>query len=479
MSHDLLSPSRPTRRVAAGGFALGLRYAMLAAALVPLALFALLVLAWLALGGAGVASVDGTWWLLAGAALVIGALAAIGAAVLAARLGDHVAAALDRIGNVMDRVRGGDDASRVGPTIDADEFGRLGHRLDRLLEERVDALAQRARENEQLNNSVIDIMQAVGRIASSKDLGLRVPVTDDVTGAIADALNMLTDETGRVLRNVSAVSQDVAKATIAVKSQSDRAGEAAVREQQEVEAAARGLSQAAETLATIAQRARASNEMAERAVSATGEALDKVSTTVTGVSHSRELIRETEKRIKRLGERSQEIGQVVGIIESIAEKTGILALNASMHAASAGEAGRSFAGVADEVKRLSESAREATSRIGRLVTAIQTETHDTVVAMNDAITQIVQISRMADEAGDAMRLTREQTDALAASVRDIARTSSDQAQVGAALIERARIIQEASRETASQLVAQSVETHRLVEFARALLDEVTVFKLPR
>jgi methyl-accepting chemotaxis protein len=203
-----------------------------------------------------------------------------------------------------------------------------------------------------------------------------------------------------------------------------------------------------------------------------------VDDTIKGVAQSRDLIRETEKRIKRLGERSQEIGQVVTIIQAIAERTGILALNASMHAASAGEAGRSFAVVADEVKRLSESAREATGQIGRLVTAIQTETGDTVATMNLAISQVVEINRLADNAGVQMKKNQHETEQLASSVREIARTSIEQAQVGAGLQERSRIIQEASSETAKQLSAQSEETEKLVLYAKSLLDEVSVFKLP-
>jgi methyl-accepting chemotaxis protein len=199
--------------------------------------------------------------------------------------------------------------------------------------------------------------------------------------------------------------------------------------------------------------------------------------TVAGIAQSRDLIRETEKRIKRLGERSQEIGQVVNIIQGIAERTGILALNASMHAAAAGEAGRSFAVVADEVKRLSESARESTSQIGRLITAIQTETNETVVAMNQAITQVVEISRLADDAGREMKRTQDQTTELAASVKDIAFTSGEQAKAGAALQDRATVILEASNETARQLSSQAVETRKLVEYAKSLLEEVRVFKV--
>ncbi len=354
---------------------------------------------------------------------------------------------------------------------------RLGQDFDALLEDRVSGLERAARDSEELNDSVIEIMQAVGTIATRKDLTVRVPITENVTGAIADALNLLTEETRRVLTNVRAVSQQVAEATIAVKGQSDTAGKAAAREQREVELAAHELAAAASALEAIAARARSGNAAAERAVEATAKARETVAATADGVARSRDLIRETEKRIKRLGERSQEIGQVVTIIQGIAERTGILALNASMHAAAAGEGGRSFAVVADEVKRLSESARESTFQIGRLVTAIQTETHDTVIAMNHAIEQVVEISRLADASGQEMGRTQDETEALAADVRDIARTSADQAKVGVALQERARIIQEASGETARQLSLQAVETLKLVESARALLDEVSVFKV--
>lgn len=334
------------------------------------------------------------------------------------------------------------------------------------------------REAEDLNDSVLEIMQALGTIASTKDLGIRVRVTDNVTGAIAEALNLLTEETGRVLRKVAEVAQEVARTSGSVRGQSDLATRAAAREQREVALAARELAAAASALVTVADRARQADAVAGRAVRTTATAVEIVGGTVDGITRSRELIRETEKRIKRLGERSQEIGEVVGIIQGIAERTGILALNASMHAAAAGEAGRSFAVVADEVKRLSESARDSTARIGRLVYAIQTETHQTVLAMNQAITRVVEISRLADEAGEQMRLTQQETEALADDVRQIAATSDEQARVSSGLQERARVIQEASAETARQLTAQNIETRRLVECARLLVDEVSVFRTP-
>src|SRR5690606_6654874 len=125
-----------------------------------------------------------------------------------------------------------------------------------------------------------------------------------------------------------------------------------------------------------------------------------------------------------------------------------------------------------------ESARESTTRIARLVNAIQTEAHDTVRAMNEAIGQVVTISRMADDAGQAMRRTQHETGSLVADVRQIAITSEEQARVSSALQARADVIREASAETARQLRAQSIETRRLVEYARSLVEEVHVFQTP-
>lgn len=296
------------------------------------------------------------------------------------------------------------------------------------------------------------------------------PQPDSQHGSVAATSASEGPEDG--LGKVARVAGEVAETTASVRGMSDLATRAAAREQREVALAARELDAAAHALVAVAERAREADEASGRAVRTTVAAVGIVRGAVEGVVRSRELIRETEKRVKRLGERSQEIGQVVGIIEGISQRTGILALNASMHAAAAGEAGRSFATVADEIGRLAESARDGTARIGRLVHAIQTESGQTVVAMNQAITRVVEVSRMADAAGEQMRLTQQETEALAANVRDIAATSDEQARASSQLRERAAVIQESSAETARQLTAQNIETRRLVEAARTLTSEV-------
>ncbi|MEZ5726842.1 MAG: methyl-accepting chemotaxis protein [Burkholderiaceae bacterium] len=433
--------------------------------------------AWIAGGGLGL---DGR------RAAVFAASAVVGVGLMAALIVYRVArqaclAGQDAIGLIretVERVQDGDFAARTG-IVGADPIGRLASALDSLLEERLATLERMARESEELNDSVIEIMQAVGGIATSKDLTRRVPVTENVTGAVSDALNLLTEEMGRVLRNVAQVSHEVARATLAVKGQSENARKAAARERREIEAAASELSTAAQALTEVAAGAQRTHEAAGGAVKANAEAMHSVSLTMQGVLRSRELIRESEKRVKRLGERSQEIGQVVGLIRSIAARTGVLALNASMHAAAAGESVRSFGQVADEVRRLSDSVQEATEQISRQVAAIQGETGETVRAVNDAIAQVVEITRLAEVAREEMARTKKETEALAAEVRAIAATSQAQARASSSLTRRARLIEDASAETARELGEQAVETRRLAGFARALLEQVRVFKVER
>lgn len=358
-----------------------------------------------------------------------------------------------------------------------DELSELGQAFDQMLGERVGTLVQAEQENEQLNDSIINLLQAVSQL-SQRDLTVRVPVTEDVTGPVADALNLLTAETAVVLQGVTRISEQVATASDTVKTQSDAVIAVADNERQAVEQTAVDLITAAETMRQIADLAQTCNIAAETAIKTTQTALQTVTSTVSGINSTRDTIRETEKRIKRLGERSQEISGVVNLINTIAERTHILALNASMHAASAGEAGRGFAVVAGEVQRLAENAREATSQIATLVSNIQIETADTVNAMNAAISQVVDGSRLAEQAGDQMKRTQETTAELVAAVQQIASRSQEQARVSDELRGRAQQIRESTRQTSQQLQEQTVQTTNLVEYAKGLLDSVRVFRLP-
>lgn len=398
------------------------------------------------------------------------------AAVLSTRLARSINRPIATLQDTVAKLSAGDlDArTRMPPR---DELGQLGSALDSLLDERVNSLANAARENEQLNHSVIEIMHAVSRL-SSRDLTVKVPVTPDVTGAISDALNLMTSQTAQVLRNVNDISSQVADASSRVRERSEQAMVVAGEGSKEIEQASQELSEAASALKDIAERAGHADRFAEEAITSTREALQSVRETVGGISASRELIRETEKRIKRLGERSQEITAAVNLIGNIAERTSMLALNTSMQAVAAGEAGRAYAVVADEVKRLAESARGATQQISNLVGAIQSETVDTVEAINRAIGQVVEISRLAERAGEQMHSTEEKTNQLVTSVRSIAQTTDLQSRASDTLQARARQIRTTTRQTSEQLASQAQESRNLNDYANGLLESVRVFTLP-
>jgi methyl-accepting chemotaxis protein len=358
-----------------------------------------------------------------------------------------------------------------------DELVVLAKAFNELLDSRVAALVKAQQENDQLNESVLGLLRAVAQL-SMKDLTVKIPVTEDVTGAVSDALNMLASETAKVLQDVSNISADVTSASLKVQRQSTSMLEAAAGDREEVDRASHMLSSAAQSLDEIAALARQCNAAADNAIKTTQGALSAVDNTVNGINSTRDVIRETEKRIKRLGERSQEISGVVNLINVIAERTHILALNASMHAASAGEAGRGFAVVADEVQRLAENARQATQQIAALVNNIQIETADTVNTMNHAITQIVEGSRLAEQAGQQMHLTQQTTAELVASVKQIAASSAEQSKAGQELVERAETLKKSSQQATERLQEQSGHTNSLVEYAKQLLTTVRVFKLP-
>lgn len=431
------------------------------------------------------------------AALALGALVAY---LASARPGDDwlpgavaLALVVIAVGGVVYRVQG--DAERFARVADAvmsasgtdpdvrcgvrgsDAIGRLGEAVDTLLEGRAGALADLARESDALNDSVVGIMQAVGEIATSKDLTRRVPVTEDVTGAISDALNLLTEEMERVLRNVTRVSHDVAKATLAVRGQGDNAGAAAAREHREVGLAATALSDAWRALNAVSHDARGADDAAHRASAATQAAMGIVGQSAARVEESEAVVRDVEQRLKRLGERSQEIGQATAMIQSIAARTGVLALNASMYASAAGADRRSFTTIADEVRGLSVSAQRATGEIGRLVGAIQSETAAVVTAMSRLIAEFGHIGELSRRTSEEMRHAADETERLAEGARRIAATAAEQVAACADLEQRALVIRAASEDTMRELAAQSVETRRLVDDARSLLEHVGVFRI--
>ena len=332
-------------------------------------------------------------------------------------------------------------------------------------------------ENEALNDSVIMILQAVQQL-SERDLTVKAPVTEDVIGTVSDSINALASETARVLYGVTGIADQVAQVSTKVKEQAGLVAQTAQEERAGVQMMVESLLDATQTMNRVAALAEQSNQSADQATQMTDNALHTVNDTVKGMESIRETIAETEKRIKRLGERSQEISGIVNLINTISERTHVLALNASMQAAVAGEAGRGFAVVAEEVQRLAESSRNATQQIATLVGNIQLETNETINTVNQTIGQVVQGSEQAQKAGEQMRRTQEVTAQLVAQVYDIAQASEQQKSMSANLLEAVQRIGEITEQTAVQIEAQNKEADTLQQAAASLLESVHVFKLP-
>lgn len=361
--------------------------------------------------------------------------------------------------------------------VSQDELGDLGSAFNQLVDDRIQVLENQSRENEQLNNSIISLIRALGTIAK-RDLTVKVPVSDDITGAVSDAVNLLTSETSKTLHQVRDISAAVNVISMRLQEQSKRVIKVADNERSQVMETSKALEMTARTMNMIAGEAESANDMAKDAMGNTRQAMGSVVETVEGIRTIRESISETEKRIKRLGERSQEITGIVNLISSISERTHILALNASMHAASAGEAGKGFAVVADEVQRLAENAREATEEISTMVNTIRIETADAVNTMNTLITQVAEGSKLAESAGKQMALTEQSTKQLVDTVLNISKSSISQAEFSNKVRDRATIIRKSTEQTGRQLLAQTRHTNELKAFSEELVERVSMFTLP-
>ena len=333
-------------------------------------------------------------------------------------------------------------------------------------------------ENEALNDSIITLLETVAQMAH-KDLTIRAKVSEDVTGPIADAINLLISEISDVLSQVVEIAEETAEISNMVKSESDRVMVLENNEKNEIEQTIEELKSVSEMINKIHQLTETSNTTAETTVKTTTTAMSTVKDTVSSINLVGETTRETEKRVKRLGERSQEIGVAVNLVNNISERTHVLALNASMQAALAGEAGRGFAIVADEVQRLAEGSREATAEIGMLVNNIQTEIANTVHIINALADQMSNINDLSEKVGEDIQKTELTTTNLAHIIKKIAQQASEQSIMSNQLLERARLIHDGIHDTEQHLKTQTTHTHSLLEKILSMVASISVFTLEK
>lgn len=333
-------------------------------------------------------------------------------------------------------------------------------------------------ENEKINDAVVSLLTYAGDIANKHDLSIKVPITEDVTGLVADALNNLTSEFGEVLDKVKQTSQQLSLVSEEVRNQNLQVVKSSQEERKTLDVTTISLQKAIDVMKQIAKYSSTGNEAAKDINHATGNALQSLEDSIQGMNAIRDNIQETGKRIKRLGERSQEITVIVDIINNIAERTNVLALNAGIQAAAAGEAGKTFTVIAAEVQHLAENSRNATAQIATLVKNIQAETADTMSAMDRAITEVITQSKLVETAGQTMEKTKEAVAVSSKAVEKITENSVLQIQVSQRLIQELGKIRHSAEQTATQLAEQEKQINDLVSSTEAMSSSVGIFRLP-
>ena len=379
------------------------------------------------------------------------------------------------LSEVVKKVAGGDDTVR-STVKTGDELQELGDTFNKLLDDRIGAMRKAEVENEGLNDSVVSLLGTMFEL-SQRNLTVRAEVTTDVVGTVADSVNMFADATATALSNVSVVANQVAESAGRVNSNSQTLSQQAQQDRREVLEMTQEIGQASTLMQQVATLAEQSNQAAGQATATTLAALRSVNTTVGEMGGIRESIGEMEKRVKRLGERSQEISQIVTVINSISERTHVLALNASMQAAMAGEAGRGFAVVTEEVQRLADASRNATMQIAQLSQNIQLETSETVVALNRTVTDVVRGSEVAEKSGQQMEETKTANARLAEAVQRIANESTRQIALAQRLAQRAQAITQSNEQSDRLMKNTNDDVAVLVQSSDRLIGVVSEFKL--
>jgi twitching motility protein PilJ len=336
--------------------------------------------------------------------------------------------------------------------------------------------AESEAENKRNQEAILRLLNEMGDLADG-DLTIRAKVTEDITGAIADSMNYTIDELRTLVAGVNTASSQVSVKSQQAQAVSVQLLDAAEKQSKEIQDTTKDVLTVAETLARVSSNAEESSQVAMRSLAAADKGRVAVQDSISGMNDIRDQIQETSKRIKRLGESSQEIGEIVELISDITEQTNVLALNAAIQAASAGEAGRGFSVVAEEVQRLAERSGEATKQIGAIVKTIQADTQDAVAAMEKSTTGVVEGAKLSDAAGQALAEIDSVTKNLASLIQRISAESSAQATSANRVARNMQDILEINRQTTSGTQQTANSIRELADVANDLKASVSGFKL--
>ncbi len=332
-------------------------------------------------------------------------------------------------------------------------------------------------QNEQNQNAILRLLDELADLADG-DLTTEATVTEDFTGAIADSINFAIDQMRGLVKAIRDTALQVASSAQETQSTAMHLADSSEHQAQEIAGASAAVNEMAVSIDQVSSNAAESAAVAERSVTIAKKGAEVVQNTIHGMDTIREQIQETSKRIKRLGESSQEIGDIVSLINDIADQTNILSLNAAIQASMAGDAGRGFAVVADEVQRLAERSSAATKQIEALVKTTQTDTNEAVISMEHTTAEVVRGARLAQDAGVALEEIETVSMNLADLIQNISNASRQQSLSAGHISNTMNVIQEITSQTSAGTNATAKSIGNLAEMASQLRASVSGFKLP-
>jgi twitching motility protein PilJ len=332
-------------------------------------------------------------------------------------------------------------------------------------------------QNRRNQDAILRLLDELGNLAEG-DLTVQASVTEDITGAIADSVNYAIEALRDLVSTINNTSGLVAAAVQETSAIADRLAKSSEIQARQIENVSATVMQMAQSMDEVSAKTAASAEVAEKSVGIAHEGGDRVRHTIHGMNVIREHIQDTSKRIKRLGESSQEIGDIVALINDIADQTNILALNAAIQASAAGDAGRGFAVVADEVQRLAERSSNATKRIETLVKTIQADTNEAVISMEKSTAEVVGGAGLAEKAGEALDEIEKVSAKLAELIDEISKSAGQVSEMASRVSTAMISINEITGQTAESSVATASAIGTLNQLAQELRQSVAGFRLP-
>jgi twitching motility protein PilJ len=338
-------------------------------------------------------------------------------------------------------------------------------------------LSESEQQNEKNQRAILRLLDEMTNLADG-DLSIHTTVTEDITGAIADSVNYSIDALRDLVETINETAAQIGSAVQVTQTTTGELEIASIAQAKEISSASSAITNISESMTSISAKAIDSAEVARKSVGIAHNGGETVRQNITSMETIREQIQETSKRIKRLGESSQEIGDIVNLITEISDQTNILALNAAIQASMAGEAGRGFAVVADEVQRLAERTGDATKQIETLVKAIQADTNEATMSMEQSTANVVKGARLTEKAGSALDRIEQVSMNLAQRILEISDSTKSQASAGVKIAETMGVIQGITQKTSAGSGRVSSSIGNLSSMVEAMHKSVAGFKLP-